>query len=337
MAALETKVHYVLGRALFQAGDYKNAQKELESALRKAIRLADQSLLAQIANSRGILEWHRANFKKADTWYVKAVEYGIEKTDPDSAADLHSNRGLIEWKTGRLDKARQCFQHALRLQAKTGNRFGEAITRMNLGIMQENLGRFEQAAKTYRDTLQLAETIHYMPVITASHANLGNLYIVLGNAAQALDHSARSAEAAERSRDPRGQAIALENLALSHLMRGAFDEALRAESRARRIAQQLEDNERLLSLDLVLVELFVQRKQFQRAQTLLHRADEIIRKQAYRFEWPRFWRLSAMLARESGRVREAAVACRKGLREAEKQHNRSEENRLRRVAETLEK
>jgi len=86
---------------------------------------------------------------------------------------------------------------------------------------------------------------------------------------KALEHRAQSAELAEQQGDSRSQAIAHENLALSHLILGHLSEALKAEAEGRKIARRIADTERLLSLDLVRVEILIQKELFRESAAIL--------------------------------------------------------------------
>jgi len=83
------------------------------------------------------------------------------------------------------------------------------------------------------------------------------------------------------------------------------------------------------------VEILIQKELFRESAAILKRCQARIRDSSSVFEWPRFWRLSALPAREKEFAAQARRYCRKGLREAEKQDNQVEALRFRQLTECL--
>jgi tetratricopeptide (TPR) repeat protein len=276
-------------------------------------------------------EWGRGNFAAAKTWYEKVDRLELEELSPNLAAHARNNLALVAWKAGDLAGAGKLFKDALCLRQKAGDKFGITATLMNLGIIEENLGHYAAAERHYRASLETAGKIRYQQAIACLYSNMGNLELCRENYAEALVHNAKALDLARQIGDRRSAAIALENLALSHLGLGQPKEARAHLAEARRVARHIGDKERAFSLDLVEIELLLEKGETRRALTRLSRVANQLEGGGYDLERPRLLRLHALYCLKSGDRNSGMEAARSGIREARCQHNRAEEARLRKI------
>ena len=330
-----TVLRIEIGLTYLQTSHYEKAQKELSTALRSARHQRDRGLLGMALNGLGICAWGHGDFAKARSYFKRTADLKLERSKPSLAADVSNNLALLEWKGGRLQEASKAFKKALRLRDKAGDRFGQALTLMNLGIAEENLGYYARAEKNYREALKIAERIHFAQVMTAVHANLGNLCLVQERNVEALEHSAKALEIAEQIKDRRSAAIALENMALSHLALKQFEESHKCVRKARKLAREINDRERLLSLDLAEIELLLAEDKITRVRPRLLRAQEALEKGGFEAERPRLLRLSAWAHQKAGRLPKAGKVTAQAIKEARRQNNRTEEDRAAKLQKVL--
>lgn len=318
-----------MGLSYLHTSQYGEAHKALTLALAAASKSRDPVFLSEVWNGLGICAWGRGDFAGARGWYEKVRALDLEKVNPTVGGETLNNLALLEWKSGRLDKAAAAFKDSLRFWHRSGDKFGISTTLMNLGIIEENRGRYGAAEKHYLEALQLAGKLRYQVAVTAVHANLANLYLALGRSADALVESAKSLEVAKQIGDRRAAAIALENLALAHLDLRRAGDCRKALEEGRRIARRIGDRERLLSLDLVEIELMLAGKGAVGIAAKLAKARKTIDREAYEAERPRLLRLVAQAAAKAGIRGKAQEAVREALKEACAQKNRTEEDRIR--------
>lgn len=321
-------VQVEIGLTLVQTSNYEEAKNAFTTALKTIRRRKDPQLLGTTLNGLGLCAWGEGNFEQARSYFEEICGLELEKLNPKLAADVCNNLALIEWKGGRLVEASKTFKTALHLRHKTGDKFGIALTLMNLGIIEENMGRYAVAEKHYRDALSLAERIHFAQVLTAVHANLANLCLVRERNLEALEHSAKSLEIAEQIKDRRSAAIALENLVLSHLALKQFEDSYNSIRKAYKLARQIGDNERLLSLELAEIELLLAEDKITPVGAMLKKAEENLEKGGFEAERPRLLRLSVWAHLKAGRLPEAREVATQAIKEAHLQNNRTEEDRV---------
>lgn len=316
------------GRFRSQGGDYAAAERDLKAGLRVLRKEGNAIYIAGGLTALGECMLNQGRLAVARRLFRRVTRTPrIVRLKPETLADAHNNLALIALREGKLGEAEEEFRRAVALYRKINNRFGTAATTMNLGIVLENTGKYKQAERAYRDSLQLAERIYFQVIQTAAHANLANLALARNDGMTALSHSSRSLELANASGDPRSAAIALENIALSQLVLGDFEESRRAMEQGLAVAAELGDAERTASLRMLECELDLRRGASNGVPTLLESVDATIDRLGMAGERPRLLRLRGMLAVAQDDSSRAAALLQQAVAEARRQGNQTEERR----------
>lgn len=309
-------------------GRHDEAAASLRFALASAKKTGDKVTLGYAWNALASCAWQSGCLDDVVRWDAKVTELGVERTHPVLAADARNNLALVAWKRGDLTRAATLFREALRLYRAGGEKFGICVSLMNLGIIEENTGRCARAEKRYREALELAGRTSFRQVVTAVEANVANLCMAKGRHAEAVTHSARSLEVAKAIGDRRSECIALENLGLSRLALGFAKEARGDLAEAARIAGDLTDPERVLSVALAQAELALAGRRFAVAVKLLGDSWSRVGSDGFTSELPRWHRLDASLKLAKRETAAAAASIEAGLAEARRQGNSTELARL---------
>jgi tetratricopeptide (TPR) repeat protein len=285
--------------------------------------------MAAILNYSGMCAWGEGDFKKARKFYEETLRLSRECQCEVLEAEAHNNLALLDWKDGRIEKALGNFQLCLGRWKKLHNRFALALTLMNIGIVEENLGSLVQARRHYLEALKQAKEVNFVQAQAATYSNLGNLALLRQAWAEALEYNSRGLELTRGIGDRRSQAIALENLTLTHLGLGKPEEARASLREACKIARDIGDRERLLSLDLVEIEMRLSRNDVEGIFERLEEARRQLDRRGYLAEWPRLLRLHAHAELLCGKEKGAKQSIKKAISECQKQKNRSEEKKIR--------
>lgn len=124
--------HFNRGKAHYEAGQFEDAERELEEAY--LLRPRDQNVL----NLLGLVYFKEEKLEKAEEVYRKLA------TQSPEVPILFHNLGLIYFKLGRLEEAESAFLKALQL-------FGEnPKINFYLGSIYERRQRFQDAIYQYR-------------------------------------------------------------------------------------------------------------------------------------------------------------------------------------------
>jgi RNA polymerase sigma factor (sigma-70 family) len=339
-ALYRARLRAEMGLTMIQVSQYDQARRHFQYS-RTAIGSSGRAddLMATVCNGLGLCAWGRGDWSKGRRHYDRALQSSRAAGAGEIEAQVLNNLALLDWKEGRLPQALERYKVCRRLWKKLKNRHGLALALMNAAIVEENMGRPAPAGLHYRQSLKLGEELKFAQLQTACHANLGNLALIQRRFGQALKSSARALEIARAIDDRRSEAIALENLALSHAGLGGAADADAALDAALKIARAIGDRERELSLELAAIECELSAAARPPVavppagiQRRLSQAAATIKKQGFEAERPRLSRLSIQFRLAVGRnggidrfIRDATALCRR-------QHNRPEEKRIRLLA-----
>lgn len=218
-----------VGRYLSERGDFADAQRMLEDALRihEAIRGTRDPGLIRILADLALVEQALGKFDMAKKSLEQAllIQASNAKMTPEYSS-LLGQKGLIDLALGQPASARQSFEEALAILQKTlGTQSpGVAVGIGNLGLALHALGKLDSARECQEQALDLLRkglpARH--PAIAVTANNLGLLLVSLGQDAAARKHLA---EATVIDQATYGQkhptvAIRMANRALAASIRG---------------------------------------------------------------------------------------------------------------------
>jgi tetratricopeptide (TPR) repeat protein len=199
--------HFILGNALCTLRWYPEA----ENAYREALRIDHEALVAYLGLANAL--HGQGRFGEVEAACRQAL-----RLEPANEA-IHAFLGHTLHHLGRFVEAEAALREALRLDPDS------VFAHLDLADVLQDLGRFTEAEAAYRETLELQpnnaraynglgylylkiwgkaedaeaalyEAVRYDPICIASHANLGSLWIALGNLDAARSSFSLAAQAA---------------------------------------------------------------------------------------------------------------------------------------------
>ena len=143
------------GRALYDAGDYRDAEEPWTQALTMREQLPDPEHpnVAQSLNNLAGLYRAQGRYAKAEPLYERALtidEKALGPEHPDLATDLNNLAGLYSAQ-GRYGNAEPLYQRSLAIREKTlGPEHPQVATSLNnLAALYVNQGRYAEAEPLY--------------------------------------------------------------------------------------------------------------------------------------------------------------------------------------------
>lgn len=201
---------------LFDAtGQYHDAVRACQQALKLAIVIQDQSLQSAILHQLGETLRHQTRYSQA------IVEY----------------------------------QQAMLLRELIGNRHGQAETSAELGAAHCELGQFDTAEAYCRRALDLVELIHDIEVAPRACSVMASISHQRRDYAAAIQYARTAVRLARSARKPRVEAAAFDTLASALHASSLHDAAGEGWERARDIYRDLGDIAHADSIEANLVEL----------------------------------------------------------------------------------
>jgi signal transduction histidine kinase len=241
------------GIVLDDLGQYSEALRQYNNALRYFKQMEDTAGLTMVLNNIGIAHENLGNYQQAldfhtevlayaksrkdsldqatalvniggiyATWgnyslalenYLKALGYYIVKALPEQQAWVLNHLGNLYLDWENYSLAAQYYLEAYRLYREEGNTAGEAKVVNNLAIVYQEVGEADTALAYYHKSLELEYQNGDMKGIAESMINLGSFYYEIKEYPQAENYFIQARRMYEDLRSATGLTSAYANLA----------------------------------------------------------------------------------------------------------------------------
>jgi tetratricopeptide (TPR) repeat protein len=239
-------------------GRYAAAHDDLTRAEACVAGTEDPLPLARVRIARSMLAVVRGAYAEARLIGAEAIALlaNIEDAPLDRAAAYRAV-GIAAAREEDLPVAGEAFTRALDAARIGQDGLLSATISVNLGTVLHLQGQAAEALDRYREALEFYERIGAKRGIALACINLGDLYWRGGEGdwSEANAQWQRAQRLYDEIGDQRGLALALRNLGEAHLRLGQLDTAEPLLSRARDIADQLDDTEMRQGIDVELARL----------------------------------------------------------------------------------
>lgn len=225
---------------LYVMGRNEEAIEAVEAALELARTSEDQTTVASVHRTAGVIYWEIGSHDRALQHYLVALRNSRAAGDEDGAARVAGNIGNLQNSLGNWDEARRYHLQALEGFERTGWREGVAGTLVNLGALSARLAAAHAEAGDpsaseaehranldyNRRALALFEELGNARGIAYAGDNIARALIELGRVDEALVHHRRSLQLRRELGDVTGMVNSLLTGARAHLAVDRTDEAL---------------------------------------------------------------------------------------------------------------
>jgi signal transduction histidine kinase/Tfp pilus assembly protein PilF len=221
--------------------DHHQAIDYYDQLLHKALKNADQKMLAEINNNIGIEYWHLSEYKKSENYLNEGLRISKEINDLSLMAESYSGLGLLNWKLGNPSVALKYYHKSLKLQTELGNERALAILNNYIGIIYKNQGKITEALEYYNTSYKIFNQLDDKVYMAKLLNNLGNLHLYQGRNQQAIQHYLQSLTISEEINDIKSTASILNNIGLIYFNMENFEEGLKFHQRALDIREALDN------------------------------------------------------------------------------------------------
>ncbi|MEO8665065.1 MAG: tetratricopeptide repeat protein [Ignavibacteria bacterium] len=257
-------------------GIYSEGLRWLESILEHNSGVIN-SIQGKALNAAGVLNTFHGNFKKAQKFLETALAIHVEIKDEKGIACSLLNLGRVLWFQGELSHAADLCEHSLGIFRNTGDKRGTATCLISLGIMSLQEGNYDRSEKLFEEGLAINRDAGDKREIAYSLLNMGMLSSDRGEMTRAAKLFEESLSIQRTLGDKRRISVSLNSLGVvaKELGELARSEELFEESLAirREIGNKLGVANSLDNLGNVAFS----RDQFDRAQSLFEESLELFR------------------------------------------------------------
>lgn len=228
-----------LGMRYQAIGEHDKALQCYKQSLRIAEEQGDRSLVAPSLHQLGTLYQALGEYDQALQYYDKSLRILEELNDRLGIANSLGQVGILHHAQGAYREALSNYEQALRIFEELGDRTGLIITLHQLGILHQLRGEHSEALRHYEESMRIAEELGDRAQVARSLHQLGNLYYLQGAYDEALQRYEQSLRIKKELGDRAGVATSLHQLGILHQARSKYDEALQFYEQSLRIREEL--------------------------------------------------------------------------------------------------
>ncbi len=233
-----------LADPLVNKGDYKEALRISQLALRIAEKLGDRSRLAMALYDVGAIYSRRQPAREGLPYLEKSLaifeEIGLKK---EQARTLHAMG--VAYDIDRLqEQAVKCYEKSLAISEAIGDKAMTARVYNGLGLANKGLARYDAEMEFYQKSRVLSEEVNDKETLNMALNNIATHHIARGRYAEALDSLHKSLTLMQEmgdGMDRRSLAYKLQNIGLVYRRQGHLDQALAYSSKSLDILVEMDD------------------------------------------------------------------------------------------------
>lgn len=223
----EARARMWLGLAAWRLGDYANARREGEAALRLKRRVGLDAELSRSFNALGLLAWNEGKHREALAHFDSAAASARRNEDEAGLARATGNIALVQVELGRFDDARRALDSAFAAGVRVGDERTQANALTNMAMLDVRLGNYARALQLLDRSRQRYAAMQYATGEANALGQQATAWLGLGELQRALA-SADSMLAIARDKGlAQTVAAALEIIADVHARAGNHRLALR--------------------------------------------------------------------------------------------------------------
>lgn len=160
LGQVESNSVFRLGYIFVQVGDYAKANTHFEQALRLAEKLDDRRLQIQILRGLGVVSWTLGNFVKATAYFEQTLRFSREIGDRWVEANVLVNLGSACSDQGDYTEGKIYLEQALSICREMGEQQLEGRVLNELGLTYRYLGNYVQAKAYFEQALLIHRSLN---------------------------------------------------------------------------------------------------------------------------------------------------------------------------------
>lgn len=269
---LEADALYQLGRNAMERNDYPQAHHWLEQAVNAYLAAGDNLTLAATYRQIGLTYRYQSNYSVAlEYLYMSLAIYQSQGSKRDLAS-IHNSLGVVLEKMGQFNEAAAYHQQALEANYALEDQSGIASSLYNLGDIRRVMGDFELAFDYFKQALEIDEASDNKKNIAYSSYKVGYVNMQMGKFDIASEYMQRAYDLFTEIQAKRDIDWALSGLADLALRQGRLSEAESMASGIVERARANQYNSLFLDVNQTLIEIYISKEQFGKAQSLIDEA-----------------------------------------------------------------
>lgn len=225
-----------MGRAYYFSGNYKQARKYYNDALKAGMPAADairvRNNLAMVYKMQGQYDYALAQFEQS---LEDARRFGLRSVE----SALLNNIGITLRDMGDPDRALPYHEQALTIDSETGEALAVVVDMNNIAMVHKLKLEYDPAMELLTPALADARGLGAYDDLLRTLNNLGEVQLLKGDTAAALAYFEEAAALAEKTANPERQWNALFGAGRAHEAAGDLDKAVELYKKAVEVIEGL--------------------------------------------------------------------------------------------------
>ncbi len=217
---------YWEGKARYEAGEREAGRDALQTATWTAVAAGDGYWEARAAISLMSVEEEAQRFDTARQ-HSKHAEAAIVRQHDNGDLRIRwlGNLSRLETAEGRVTEALTHAAEVVALTEPAGDSLDLASALTALGVTLQMAGQYQESVAPLERAGALREALlgEAHPLVGQAEQNIGNAYLYVGRASEAIPHHRRAVDLATRAYGPLHAVVAQYEIALSNSLSGAGD------------------------------------------------------------------------------------------------------------------
>ena len=234
-----------LGRVEIKLGNPQPSLEHLDKALSLATQLQNDEARANIQQAIGIAYMRLNRPTEALARYEESLKIKQRLGNKGGMAASYVQIGEVQKTLGNPAQAEKSYREALRLRREIGDRGGLSVTLIDLSsLLDGTFGRSKEALPLLQEALTITRDTGNRHLEARALNNIGAVYFVQGQYADAQTYFERALEIREKAQAPQEAADTLHNLGDTFTRMGRYEHALQNYHRALELRRAAGDRRR---------------------------------------------------------------------------------------------
>jgi hydrogenase-4 transcriptional activator len=301
-----SEAHYALGRTYIEINEFRIARDHLVLAAGFQKSAPDPTLLAQIYNRLGVVDFYEGAFSSSKQNYVKALELAERSTNTNLLGTILINLGtsIFHGYPGEREESAAYLKRAIECLEKGGHKDYLAVAYNNLGDNLQYAGQWQEAVDALERAIEVARRFEQPGSEAAARVTLAEILRARGELSEAENHLRRSLDLIEGT-DKWLESNALRVLASVYRAAGRSEPALKTLRQALQLSTSIGDLHGVTLAQVSLADLHFSQGGYDQAREYLELAQERLKEEKSLSISGLIQRLTGKLEQASGRLPEA--------------------------------
>ena len=265
---------FFLVKKLEEKGDFQKAKDILDKIIPILKKHGDSNLIAKAINKLATWNWLLSNLKEAQLQLNQALKYAEKSNNKSLKADILNTFGLINMDMENPEEAFKYQEEAFKMFVEAKDTIGQAKLLNNLGYSYIQKKEYHKAIEKLNEAISFLTNSQYHNYYELTLANLGFAEIGIGKIKTGFDKINMAYELAKQHKNLQVLVVINEMKTRWNLKLGNYQETINAAFEGIKICEQINQQKNLPRFYQKLSEAYLGQKKYKDALFWSNKSNE---------------------------------------------------------------